>query len=193
MKYINHSGGARGSDIAWETTGKQYGVDTIAYSFDDHRCLSPSRKILSDDELMEGWEKVLVVSNNMSRQLFGSSRYVRKLLSRNWFQVKNSESIFAIGNIIKPGEKGNRYENKSKIEVVDGGTGYSVELAKTFTENPIFVFDQDKDMLFKYEDDGFKEISYIPKLTPNFAGIGTRELNSNGINFITKVYTNTFE
>ncbi len=193
MEYINHSGGARGSDIAWEILGKDYGVKTIAYSFEGHRCLSPNRAILTDNELMEGWEKVLITSHNLNRNLHNITPYVRKLLSRNWFQVKNSDAIFAIGIIINPKKRNEKgYINSTGKDIVDGGTGYAVDLAITFTEKPVYIFEQNLNKWFLWNKDKFEEISYIPTLTENFAGIGTREINDNGIEAIKNVYKNTF-
>ncbi len=52
------------------------------------------------------------------------------LFARNWAQVKYSKQVFAIGTIIKAGEKSAKgYKNKSKSDVVDGGTGYAVMMA----------------------------------------------------------------
>jgi hypothetical protein len=59
---------------------------------------------------------------------------------------------------------------------------------------PVFVFDQEKNcwFTFNYETDQFDQISCVPKLTENFAGVGTREINENGIKAIKEVYKNTF-
>ena len=125
-KYTNHTGGAKGSDTAWEVEGLKYDVSTISYSFEGHRSLSPNRRILNEQELMEGWEMALIAAEGMKRWI-PKSIYIRKLLSRDWFQVKNSDAIFAIGFIIKPNEKNSKgYINKSGQDVVDGGTGYAV-------------------------------------------------------------------
>jgi hypothetical protein len=39
--------------------------------------------------------------------------------------VKYSEELFAIGYVVKTGERGSKgFYNKSKLDVIDGGTGY---------------------------------------------------------------------
>jgi hypothetical protein len=126
----------------------------------------------------------------MGKYVERSSQYVRNLLSRNWFQVKNSDAIFAIGKILKPGEKGSKYKNKTDIDIVDGGTGYAVMMGIE-TNKPTYVFDQFKNKWFKWNEN-FVETEE-PTLTQNFAGIGTRELNENGINAIKSIYKKTFE
>lgn len=191
MNYNNFSGGARGSDIGWEVVGNKYGVKTTAFSFKEHSCLSPNKTVLTDDEMQEGWEMVLVSASKMNRYVEKTTNYVRRLLSRNWFQVKNSDAIFAIGNIVTVGEMGSKYKNNSDLEVVDGGTGYAVMMG-IISNKPVFVFEQNKNKWFVWEKDKFIETEE-PKLTQNFAGIGTRELNENGINAIKSIYKNTFK
>ena len=191
MNYNNYSGGAKGSDIAWEIVGKKYGVKTTSFSFKEHNSLSSNRMILSDEELLEGWERVLVSAKKMNRYIENTSPYVRKLLSRNWFQVKNSDAIFAIGTIVYPNKKGSKQTNKTNIPVVDGGTGYAVHMAMEVGKL-IFVFEQNLNKWFKWENDNFIEIEE-PILTKNFAGIGTRELTDNGINAIKSIYEKTFK
>lgn len=193
MIYTCHTGGAKGADIAWESIGKKFGVKSIAYSFDGHRCWSPSRFILTNNELMDGWSRALTCSTKMKRYIEKVPMYVRQLISRDWFQVKNSESILAIGRIVKPGEIGSKYKNTSNMEVVDGGTGYAVCMAIEFMNIPVYVFDQDKEKWFKWNDKSFEEIDYIPKLTENFAGIGSREINQEGLKAIQSVYVNMFQ
>lgn len=191
MKYYNYSGGAKGSDIFWDIIGKEYGVKTLAFSFSGHKCLSSNYKILSDEELQEGWENVLLVANKMNRYLGKTGVYVRNLLSRNWFQVKYSNSIYAIGTILKPGEKGKNYRNSTNLPVIDGGTGYAVGMAINIGK-PVYVFDQNLNKWFIWNNNNFMDINN-PVLTNRFAGIGTRELNENGKNAIKSIYNRTFK
>jgi len=55
---------------------------------------------------------------------------------------------------------------------------------------PIFTFDQPSGMWYNYEytTNKFESIGdLIPKLTYNFAGIGTRDISENGINAIKQI------
>ena len=117
------------------------------------------------------------------------------LLARNWAQVKYSKQVFAIGSIVKAGKNSTKgYKNKSKYDVVDGGTGYAVQMAINH-EIGVYVFDQDKDKWFRwsYTSLRFIEMKETPKITEqNFAGIGTRELLANGEVAIRSVYEKTF-
>lgn len=180
MKYCNYSGGASGSDHLWEIEGEKYGVKTVAYSFYGHNISSKNRWTLTQQQLDDGWGHILITNKSLKRNITYLSSYVKKLLSRNWFQVRESDCIFAIGTL------------KSEHEVL-GGTGWAVSLSID-NNKPIFVFEQNENSWYEYSYDKnkFVKISYIPKLTENFAGIGTRNINENGKNAIIELYRVNF-
>lgn len=184
MNYICHSGGADGSDITWELEGEKYGVKTIAYSFYNHVQKSKNKRPLTVEELNEGMVAVGIANNTLKRRpLEIMYPYVKNLLARNWYQIKNSEAIFAIIAKFLGTQK----------KIVSGGTGWAVQMAID-NKKPVYVFDQIDNMWnkFNYETNIFDGIDYIPKLTENFAGIGTREIKENGINAIKEVYKHMF-
>jgi hypothetical protein len=189
---ICHSGGAVGSDTYFETIGENFGVKTKAYSYKTPKHQSPNKVEISDDDYNEGISEVNKANKILGR--FGIHKYMN-LLARNWAQVKYSDEIFAIGAIVDPGKKGGKgYYNKSKYQVVDGGTGYAVQMGIN-NEKIVYVFDQLKDKWFRwsYTSFSFVEMSNSPNITSqNFAGIGTREILPNGINAIKQVYKKTF-
>ena len=189
---ICHSGGAVGSDTYFETIGEKFGVKTKAYSYKTPKHQSPHKVEISDDDYNEGISEVNKANKILGR--FGINKYMN-LLARNWAQVKYSDEIFAIGTIVDPGKKGGKgYYNKSKYQVVDGGTGYAVQMGIN-NEKVVYVFDQLKDKWFRwsYTSFSFVEMSNSPDITSqNFAGIGTREILPNGINAIKQVYKKTF-
>lgn len=185
MIYICHSGGCPGADMAWERLGKKYGVKTIAYSFHNHVQKGENPKILTVDELAEGWVHVKMADKTLKKNVEGmDSPYVRNLLCRNWFQVKNSEAVFAIA------------EGFITNYTVKSGTGWAVQMAVD-CDKPVFVFYQDAmgGGWFRYMPVvGFESCrGEIPKLTQNFAGIGTRALNQYGQLAIERIYRETFE
>jgi hypothetical protein len=181
MNYTCHSGGCPGSDMEWENEGNKYGVKTIAYSFYNHVQEGKNRKILTVEELNEGFEHVKIASKGIKRNPNCRYPYVRNLLCRNWFQVKNSEAIFAVGMFID-------------CKTVKGGTGWAVQMAID-NKKPVFVFDQINNEWneFNYQSNQFERLDSIPKLTENFAGIGTREINENGKIAIRMIYKVNFE
>ena len=183
MKYVNHSGGCEGADMAWETVGLSYNVKTIAYSFEGHRQYSANPHILTMQELTVGWEACKKASWTLGRRIDQhSSTYTRKLLSRNWFQVKNAEAIYAIGTLVEGSDT-----------LVNGGTGWAVQMAVD-NNKQVYLFEQDLKTWMEYDTilEQFVRIDYTPKLTQNFAGIGTRAITDDGLQAILNVYEETF-
>lgn len=190
--YINYSGGAPGSDLFWESMSLKYGIRTVAFSFPEHKTVSRSRKDLTIPELIEGYAKAEQAAKGLKRNIELSTSYVKKLLSRDWFQVKNSDEIFAVGRIIDPGKMGNKYMNKSSKQVIDGGTGYACMMGIQHNKN-VNVFNQLDNKWYKWD---FKLGVFVeqdtPILTKNFAGVGTRELSKDGENAIKNVFIKSF-
>jgi hypothetical protein len=178
---ICHSGGAPGADQCFSDEGERYGVNTIAYSFKNHSTKSKNVKILTEDELKEGMDHVKIANKTLKRRIGNISPYVRNLLARDWFQVKNSEAVFAVSSL----------QDESKVF---GGTGWAVQIGID-NDKIIYVFDQNQNKWFRfsYIIHKFIEMNEEPVLTDNFAGIGTRELNENGKNAITLLYKNKFK
>jgi len=180
--YINHSGGCEGADMAWEISGLEYGVKTISYSFHGHTQYGENPYIMNSDELNEGWEACKIAAETLNRPLERSkSTYVRKLICRNWFQVKHSEAIFAIGTFAS-------YSRK----IVNGGTGWAVQMGID-NKKPVYLFDQNEQVWKQYSYRHDRFISGLtPLLTRDFAGIGTRAITDAGLRVILDVYQRTF-
>jgi hypothetical protein len=191
-KVTCHSGGAVGADTVWEEVGEDFGVKTNAYSYRTKSHVSPNKVEISDQDYEEGVVQITKANKTLGR--FGIHKYM-SLLARNWAQVKYSKQVFAIGSIVKAGEKSAKgYKNNSKNDVVDGGTGYAVMMAIN-QENDVYVFDQIKDKWFRwsYNSLRFMELKGVPSITEqDFAGIGTREIQPNGVKAIRDVYEKTF-
>ena len=109
--------------------------------------------------------------------------YVRNLLCRNWFQVKNADAIFAIGKF-----------DGIKRTKVSGGTGWAVQMAID-NDKPVYFFDQPTNSWYIYikEHKKFIQMYETPKLTENFAGIGTRGITTDGEIAIKHVLIETFK
>ena len=182
--YTNHTGGAQGSDLEWELAGRKYGVDSIAYSFVGHNQFGRCQRILSEAELAEGSEKAKAASIPLNRpwKRIEENYYALRLISRNWFQVKNATAIYAIG----------RFANKLKT-IVDGGTGWAVQMA-ILEGKTVYFFNQDDCMWYTYSSivGKFTITGGTPTLVEDFAGIGTREITPRGKKAISDVYDKTF-
>ncbi len=188
---VCHSGGAVGSDTEWENIGKEFKVITKAYSYKTSYHVSENKIEISDEDYKEGIEEINKANKWLNR--YGIHKYMN-LLARNWAQVKYSDQVIAVGTIVKKGEKSPKgYPNKGKFDMVDGGTGYACQMAINH-EKVVFVFDQKRDKWFRWS---YSSLCYVecqcPKISyQNFAGIGTREIKSNGIQAIRDVFTKTF-
>jgi len=168
--YVNHSGGAIGSDTVWGEVGGVYGVESFHYW---HGKITPNGNTeITEEEFEEGKEHVMKANETLHRK---PEKYMN-LLARNYCQVKNADEIFAIG--------------KFKNKMVDGGTGWAVQMA--IDDGKIVNFYDQERRLWARNKGGIWEPSSTPLLTEKFAGIGTREINVNGINAIKEVYAQTF-
>ena len=189
---VCHSGGAQGSDTYWENTGAEFGVKTKAYSYKTKYHKSPNKVEISDEDYKEGVKEVNKANKWLNR--YGIHKYMN-MLARNWAQVKYSDEVFAVGRIVRIGDKNDKgYYNRGKYDMVDGGTGYAVQMAINH-QIPVWVFDQKEDKWFRWSYSSFGFVSYdeTPEITfQNFAGIGTRQITPNGIQAIRNVYEKTF-
>jgi hypothetical protein len=184
--YINHSGGAVGSDTVWGKIGEKFGVKSNHYW---HKNKTPNgNKEISEADTKEGQQKVTTAARQMGR--IEKTHTVRdERLIRNWSQVKYADAIFAITTMLSVGSEMN-YGKKALIQQGKGGTGYAIQMAIN-EGKPVYVFDQIRNAWFK-NINGKWEKSEVPTLTENFAGIGTREINENGIKAINEVYEKSF-
>ena len=172
MKFINHSGGAIGSDTKWDEIGREYGFNNhIHYWYKKLNYKSLPEHEITEEQYLEGVEMIHQANKTLKRS--NIDKYMH-LLARNWMQVKNSENIYAIGYI--------------KNNVVDGGTGWAVQMAID-NNKQVYVFDQNKNNWYYWN--GKFEICNTPVLTEKYAGIGTRNIKVNGIDAIRNVYKKT--
>ena len=178
MSYTCFSGGAVGSDFCFSYESIKKGFKVVDYSFEGHNTKSKNRYILSDKELSEGFEHIEITNKMLNRNIYNISSYVKNLISRDWFQVKSSEAIFAIGRL-------------QTEKTVMGGTGWAIQLAID-NKKPIYLFEQNDNQwyYFDYESNRFEIYEKIPTLTKNFTGIGTRDINDNGIKAIVSLFEN---
>lgn len=175
--YICHSGGCTGADMYWEKCCDKYSIKTISYSFPDHKCDGRLPRILNNQELNEGWKHVKIAAITLNKTIDFLPSYMKGLLARNWFQVKNSEAIFAVSTFLN-------------TKVVNGGTGWAVQMAVD-NKKPIYVFEQNKEHWYNYSyDNDIFELCDIPKLTKNFAGIGARDLKKVGMIAMKNIFKN---
>jgi hypothetical protein len=199
--YTNHSGGAEQTDSIFDEIGKRYGVINHKHYYDKSSKKRPplGNTPLSKQEMDEGIAKVKVTYAQMGRP--DNPKYY-SLHGRNWFQVKNADAVFAVSDIVGSGEMGRKeFINRTLEPKVEGGTGYAVQMAIN-EGKPVYVFHQNTALSNDFPEMGWYEYNYdsktfiktkTPKLTPNFAGVGTSDsLTEEGVQAIEDLYKKTF-
>jgi len=178
--YTLLSGGAYGSDMFWQKLGAKFGVRVKVFSFADHGGRNSARVVLTDEQLKQADEFLHKANITLKRHFPTSKSFVNNLLRRNWYQVKDTNGVFAVGRL------------SSSRSTVEGGTGWAVQMAVD-TKKPVYVFDI-MSSSWKRFDYGKKKFltCKVPRLTLNFTGIGTRSLPENGKAAIDKIFEETF-
>ena len=171
--FVCNSGAAEGSDSAWEKAAGAVGASVNAWR-PTGEAKSGNRKPLTAAQHKEGLTHYRQAAAALGRTETEKEN-VLGLMARNWFQVKNSDAVFAVSRGFD--ENGN----------VLGGTGYAVQMAKD-AGKPIHVFDQNRRRWLKWTGAEWKT-EPTPALTKKFAGIGTRQLTEAGA----KAIENTFK
>lgn len=160
-----------GGDSIWSDIAKEYGIKVNGYSPND-------LKSLSKEEYNKLEKTYRQVTEDLGRPYLKLTDRGGSLVRRDYLQAKHGDAIFAIGHILYPGEYSKSgYRVRAKGPSVDGGTGYAVQMGINMNK-PVHVFDYIKKQWYVYDytkQDFVKE--FPPKLTPNFTGIGTRDVD----------------
>lgn len=163
----NHSGGAYGADTAWDQIGREFGVVNQMHYRD-----------VGNEKLSQTLKNKKVEATVLSKEQMNAARSeVEKLLGkkypdtlqgnlqvRNYYQVINSDAVFAVAKL-------NIIENK-----VLGGTNTAVQLGLKLNK-PTYVWDINTKKWYLNNGFIFEEIE-TPILTKNFAGVGTRDIEN---------------
>ena len=166
-KKLHHglSGGAEGSDSMWATEGSGFNVPFVHYTFKGHQTRAKGyHRKLSEPELDEAVPKIRKANETLKRGDYDKYRnFVKRLIKRNWYQVKYSDAIYAIGEL----EKGNTQ--------VKGGTGWATQMAIDAGKKDIYVYNLGNKKWYKHNRgiEKFEMLDKTPKLKPRFAGIGS--------------------
>lgn len=176
---ILFSGAAQGAETYFGACAEKYGIDEVNFSFEG-RQVERNRgiRILTHEELKNGDISLTYVSKLMNRD-YSNSETIRKILQTIWYQINNSRQIFVIGEIMTD-------------NTIKGGTGWGAEFAK-ICNKPLYVFDQKKNLWFKWEKTEWV-VYQKPIITENhFCGTGTRFLEENAKRAIDELFERSFE
>ena len=197
--YVLHSGGAPGGDTWWSKIAEEFGIPNTPerqhhyYAGERSDSNAPLGNVMTSvEDVIEGSSKAAQAAKANWGYQYDYMKDPR--LVRDWSQVKYADAVFAIGHLVKPGERifpNQKNDTRTaKQFAVAGGTGYAVEMAIQ-AGKPVYVYDQERKQWYKNIDGKWSK-SDVPTLTKNFAGIGTRQINQDGINAIRQVFQKTF-
>lgn len=165
------SGGARGADLQWGMCAGRDGQTVIHWSFEGHRTGAPAVETvcLTKEQLAEADAPARLAGTTLRKHYPPSGTLVRKLLQRNWFQVKDAERVYAVAGIDGHG-------------LVKGGTGWAVQMFLNRFAGlpcPAYVFDQEACRWHEWQGT-WQPIYSPPRPQGVWAGIGTRDLDLMG-------------
>lgn len=173
-----YSGGAKGSEAAFGEAAARWGVTEVAFTFEGHRQdRSDGRYVLSPAELAAGDVSLQYVSKRLNRTYNDQGGLIRGVLQTLWHMVSRSQQVFVVGAIQDDG-------------TVRGGTGWSVELARTWSRD-LWVFDVGREGWLRW--DGQAWLPGVPVIrSVHFTGTGTRRLDEAGRAAIDDLFERSF-
>lgn len=184
MSNTCYSGGADGADLVWGNIAKEHGHRVTHFSFNGHRTrANPEDVIRLDEKQLLAADPYLTqaIINLKRARLEKRTEFVKSLLRRNWWQVRDATACYAVSHLHKG--------------VVAGGTGYAVQMfidrgLMSMNSGP-WIFDQEQLKWFRWNRSWarWEATNEVPPPTDRYAGIGTREINRAGIAAVEDVYS----
>ena len=181
---VGMSGGAKGADTQWAKVLDKYGFPVIHYMPETPQARSSiksffNRKVkgvdrgLSEKELLESGPAIEKANKTLQRRIDKMKPYNQQMLYRNAWQVKNAQSVYAVGEI-ETSLTGRLAHLNGRT--VKKGTGWAVQMGIDKGLQKVFVYDTVQRKWFQWskEVNRFKKLDSPPKLTQNPAVIGTR-------------------
>lgn len=180
------SGGAAGADTAFGKAAHKAGHQVVHWSFNGHKSkLKNDIYALTEDQLKDADPYLIRANKGIIRTFPATSEHTNNLLRRNYYQVKWSQSVYAVS----------RFTTDSSMLKVFGGTAWAIQLyadrflydQEPFDKCNLFLFDQDSNKWFKWNRI-WAEIEKPPNPQGVYAGIGSRELTDTGLAAINSLY-----
>lgn len=175
------SGGALGADVTWGNLALMYDHSVIHWGFAGMSSIADESLIfrLSINDLVLADQFIHNANLSLKRKFPTSSEYVNNLIRRNWYQINQSNSLYAISNITGP--------NPGDIS---GGTAWAVQMYcdKFLMEiSSMYILDKTSNYWFTYRNK-WEQINRPPTPSGIWAGIGSREISSNNIDEMIKLF-----
>lgn len=182
------SGGATGADSLWSQLAEKYAnTDTIHFSFGGHTAYCKDARgfqlKITEERLKEADSALNTANKSVERNFPCRSWKVNSLLRRNYYQVIDSNSCYAVTRIIHG--------------KVDGGTAWAVQMFidkhmknTPFASCPCWVYDMVTNQWFQWVYNCWQECDASIVPTPNgiWTGIGSRDLTPEAIKAMEKLW-----
>jgi len=216
-QYTLYSGGAIGTDALFGENAERYGITERHFSFAGHKkCRSQGRVILNDIQLKEGNNDLINIIGVAFKNHQGTGDNTEKYWQRNWYQVQKAIEIFAVVKEITS------FFDFTKTQTKMEGAGIPIAVAMKTKENckRVYVYDQTlaewyvwkrhvdhAGMIITYKRQDANTLQIIQEklyfenineelvkiMETDFTGIGTREINGNGIEAINNLFKRSFQ
>lgn len=178
------SGGADGSDLQWAMMAGRLGHKVVHWSFAGHRTEAPQADVvvLSHDLLIKADDAIARANRTLQRNWPSRSDSTNNLLRRNWYQVKDTCAVYAVGTM----ERGNR---------IKGGTAWAIQMyMDRFTHDGellencnLYFYDEPTGVWWQWRGTWSIRVSQPATPTGLWTGIGVRDITSDGKWMIRKV------
>lgn len=200
---ILYSGGAIGADSEWDRCANLVGHNSIHFvppfngGTEKYKSIFGELKVIDDAQASSAHSYVIKANKTLKRTYPTKNNYINRILQRNYYQIKDVSSVYAVGLLDSQGN-------------VNGGTAWAIQMfldrmdinsinSEGINMCPVYIFDQNKlkwhqaNMMLNEEKT--KTIIWIPidenqvpKPSGKYAGIGSRNITSSGREAIVKLY-----
>jgi hypothetical protein len=180
------SGGADGADSAFGRAATAATHDVVHWSFSGHKTkLRKNLYQLTSEHLTTADPYLLRANKGILRTYPTSSAVVNDLLRRNFYQVRWSDSVYAVS----------QFTDDSSMLKIDGGTAWACQMYVDrfiYDQEPmdlcnLYLFDQGTIKWYGWRR-GWTEIDRPPTPHGIYAGIGSRNLTADGAKAIDDLY-----
>lgn len=171
------SGGAPGSDEQWGMMAGRLGHKVLHWSFEGHRTAVPEGDRVQLSQVLLNQADVALARANVSLGRHWPSRNpdTNNLLRRNWYQVKDTRAVYAVGVM----EAGHR---------IKGGSAWAIQMymdrflidGEDINQCQLYFCHQPTGVWWEWRGKWSMRINAPPVPKGIWTGIGTRDLTSDG-------------
>lgn len=181
------TGGAAGADTMFAKCAAQAKHQVVHWVFSGFKTkLRSNLYELTDELLTEADSFVLRANKGLNRTFPTKNSYTNNLIRRNYYQVKWCSSVYAVS----------KFDSGGSMLNVDGGTAWAMQMYADrfmYDQEPfelcnLYLYDQNYKCWYHWNK-VWTSIDSPPTPQGVYAGIGSREINNDGIAAIQALYS----